>query len=157
MQALPHIAGIISYSAYCDFHVSLRGRLTVAGYPTRPITDLALLVNRASGVHPLTLRPADVASIDCPMLMFHGEDDRVAPSVHSQRLATSAKDAEFHCFAGAAHADVHAVDPDHHDAIVRDFIARLKPIDEAGSEMSSPRTRDSTAAPRANVLSDSEQ
>jgi len=61
------IAGIIAYAPYCDFHTSLRGRLGVAGYPGRPITDLAMLVHRILGVVPSSLSEGELRALDVPL------------------------------------------------------------------------------------------
>jgi pimeloyl-ACP methyl ester carboxylesterase len=119
------IAGIIVYGAYCDFHRSLQGRLNVAGYPARPITDLALLVHRFSGLTPLSLREADVQAFESPVLMIHGCDDQIAPLEHGQRLAQAVKTATLHEIRDAAHVDAHTVDVTHHNQIVREFLREI--------------------------------
>ena len=121
------IAGIIAYAPYCEFHTSLRGRLAVAGYPGRPITDLAMIVQRLRGVHPPGLRDADLRMLSCPMLIVHGEDDAVAPIADARRIAATAPHATLVEVAGATHVDAHRLAPESHDSAVREFVAHLKP------------------------------
>lgn len=120
------IAGVIAYGPYCEFHQSLQGRLRHAGYPTRPMTDLALLVHRLRGVRPLSLNPHDLRTLGCPLLVIHGELDNVAPLEHGRRIAAAAKEADCQTIAGAGHTDAHLVDAERHDALVQDFVKRLE-------------------------------
>ena len=125
MAAGHRIAGVIAYGPYCAFDVSLRGRLRVAGFPTRPITDLALLTLRCIGVTPLSLDERDVARMNCPLLVIHGRADGVSPIGHARRLA-SAAGGQLEEIEGAGHLDPHTVDADQHAEIVRRFLERLR-------------------------------
>lgn len=121
------IAGVIAYGPYCEFHQSLQGRLRIAGYPRRPITDLALLIHKARGLSPLSLREQDAADLPCPLLVIHGREDCVSPLAHSKRIVAAARDAVLHEIPGGGHLDGHLIDPIEHERIVRDFIKRLTP------------------------------
>ena len=119
------IAGVIAYAPYCEFHVSLRGRLRVAGYPRRPITDLALAGLALTGIRPSNLRDQEIAEVKCPLLLIHGQDDIVTPIAHGRRLSSMCANVTLHEIAGANHTDAHVRDTQAHDAIVREFIATL--------------------------------
>lgn len=120
------IVGVIAYAPYCEFHESLQGRLRVAGYPRRPITDLALLALRLLGIQPCNLTETDVAEVKCPLLIIHGADDVVAPIAHGRRLSSCHPNAILHEIPGANHTDAHVLDAESHDAIVREFIWSLR-------------------------------
>jgi pimeloyl-ACP methyl ester carboxylesterase len=72
------IIGIVAYGPYCDFHQSLRGRLHTAGYPTRPMTDLAMLGFKLGGLRHKPTESA-AAALACPLLVIHGTEDIVSP------------------------------------------------------------------------------
>jgi pimeloyl-ACP methyl ester carboxylesterase len=120
------IAGVVAYGPYCDFHSSLRGRLAVAGYPGRPMTDLALWWLRIRGIRPLSLTEADAGSLRCPLLIMHGEEDQVAPLTHSERLVAAAPCATLRVVPGAGHVDLHSADEANHAAAIEEFIASLR-------------------------------
>ncbi len=115
-----HIAGVVAFGPYDDFHTSLRGRLKVAGYPARPITDLALFVLRFAGVRHRTLTPI-AAKLSCPLLVIHGKRDRVVPIDHGRRIAEAAPHGELRVIPEAAHLDVHLVD----EGAVRDAVMQF--------------------------------
>ncbi len=120
------IAGVVLYAPYCEFHRSLQGRLRVNGLPSRPISDLALLVHRARGVKPASLDPKQLARLDLPLLVIHGVDDQVAPLDHARRIAEAVPGATLIEIGGAAHTDAHHIDETRHDDAVRAFVARLR-------------------------------
>lgn len=120
------VAGIIAYGTYCGFHESLRGRLRVAGYPARPITDLALLAHRCLGLTPLSLRDSDIAAIRAPLLMIHGCEDRVSSIDHVRRWSTQRASITLHEIAGGAHSDTYRIDPNSHDEIVAAFLRNIQ-------------------------------
>jgi pimeloyl-ACP methyl ester carboxylesterase len=116
------IVGIIAYGPYCEFHRSLQGRLKVAGYPRRPITDLALLVLRLMGIRPQNLTENDLKALPCPLLVIHGSNDRVSPVEHGKRIAAAVSDGRLE-LPDAAHTDSHSCDPVEHELVVRDFFS----------------------------------
>jgi pimeloyl-ACP methyl ester carboxylesterase len=118
----PCILGLIAYGPYCEFHPSLQGRLRVNGLPTRPLTDLALLIHRIRGVTPLSIDPSHLARLQCPVLIVHGSDDRVSPIQHARRIASGVRGATMLEIEHAAHADAHVVHEGQHDAAVQEFL-----------------------------------
>jgi pimeloyl-ACP methyl ester carboxylesterase len=118
------IAGIVAYGPYADFHRSLRGRLAVAGYPARPITDLTMLWFRLLGLrHPPTERA--VSEVDCPILIVHGTADRVAPIEDAERLAAVASDAVLCRIEEGQHLDASVMEAPEHLEAVREFVASV--------------------------------
>lgn len=116
------IAGMIAYGPYCEFHRSLCGRLKIAGFPARPITDLALLLLRAIGIRPLSLREEDLRDWPTPLRVIHGDSDAVAPLEHARRIVEAAgAEAMLQVIPGAAHTDAHAIDDAQHEEIVGGF------------------------------------
>jgi uncharacterized protein len=84
--------------------------LTILVSPYSSMRDLATLhypwVPSAVVRYPLRSDEA-VPRIRSPLLLVHGDQDRLIPLAHSQALAASAPDARMVVIAGAAHADVH--------------------------------------------------
>jgi pimeloyl-ACP methyl ester carboxylesterase len=119
------IAGVIASAPYCEFHRSLIGRLCAAGFPTRPITDLALLVHRVCGVRPARLNDAELQSLAVPVLVIHGTDDAVAPVHHGERIVAAVPDCTMVEIPEARHADAHVVGAEHYNRAVQDFVARI--------------------------------
>jgi len=119
------IIGIVAYGPYCDFHRSLRGRLRTAGYPRRPMTDLAMLWFKVCGLrHKPTQQAA--AALPCPLLVIHGTDDIVSPFAHAERLAAAAPDGLLHAVEGAGHLDAALVDEAGHEEVIGRFVGRLR-------------------------------
>ncbi|MCI0362351.1 MAG: alpha/beta hydrolase [Phycisphaerales bacterium] len=119
------ISAIIAYAPYCEFYESLQGRLRTVGHPSRPMTDLAMMILRLRGIRPLSLREQDLRDVHCPILIIHGSEDQVAPIGHARRIASAAPDATLHEIGNAAHLDAHQVDQSQHESLVRDFLDRI--------------------------------
>ncbi|UCD73991.1 MAG: alpha/beta hydrolase [Phycisphaerales bacterium] len=119
-----HIAGIAAYGPYADFHTSVQGRLRVAGYPARPITDLAMMWLKLCGIRHRRVLD-DVPNVACPMLIIHGTEDIVSPLSHARSIAEAAVDATLLEIEGGGHLDAHLVDPQTHDEAVGAFLARI--------------------------------
>ena len=125
MASASKIAGIVAYGPYCEFHQSLRGRLKVARYPGRPITDLALLALGAMGIRPRSLRESDFGDLACPLLVFHGCNDPVSPIEHARRIVAGVPNGKLCEISDAAHTDAHTCNPLEHQAIVGEFITSV--------------------------------
>lgn len=84
--------------------------LTILVSPYSSMRDLAALhypwVPGAVLRYPLHSDEA-VPRIRSPLLLVHGDQDRLIPLAHSQALAARAPDARLVAIPGAAHADVH--------------------------------------------------
>lgn len=122
--AAGRVVGVVAYGLYTDSHRSVRGRLRLRNLPRRPMTDLAMAWFRLNGLRFPAVEAA-AGSIRCPLLLVHGSDDEVAPLEHARRVTDAAIDAELIVIAGGTHLDAHEVDPERHDAAVRQFIDRL--------------------------------
>lgn len=87
--------------------------LTILVSPYSSMRDLAALhypwVPGAVVRYPLRSDEA-VPRIRSPLLLVHGDQDRLIPLAHSQALAADAHDARVVVIPGAAHADVHRFD-----------------------------------------------
>jgi pimeloyl-ACP methyl ester carboxylesterase len=81
------IACVFAYAPYADFLSSLRGRLHRAAQPTRPLTDIAMMWLRTTGVPPRSLTTSDLRAIRCPVIIVHGDADIVSPSAQVQWIA----------------------------------------------------------------------
>lgn len=118
------IAGIITYGLHMGFHSSLQQRLRTTGYPTRPLTDLAMLWFRLTGIIHRDLW-ADVKQLNCPFLIVHGTDDAIAPFADAEKVVHEVADATLHTVQGAGHLDAHVIDEETHNEAVREFVERL--------------------------------
>lgn len=87
--------------------------LTILVSPYSSMRDLAALhypwVPGAVVRYPLRSDEA-VQRIRSPLLLVHGDQDRLIPLAHSQALAARANDARVVVIPGAGHADVHRFD-----------------------------------------------
>jgi len=119
------IAGVVAFGPYDDFHTSLRGRLTVAGYPSRPLTDLALFILRMTGLRHQTLA-AQAEQLHCPLLVIHGERDRVVPVSHGKRIAAAAPISTLRTVPDGAHLDLHLADEEAVREAVTEFVSSLE-------------------------------
>jgi 3-oxoadipate enol-lactonase len=128
------IAGVIAYGPYMEFHRSLIGRLKVAGLPGRPITDLALLVERITGVRPRSLNEDMLRRLQCPLLVIHGVNDSVSPLDHARRIVRAAPSAMLIEIPEAAHVDSHAVHQGAHDAAIGEFVEHVMTEDSWPAE-----------------------
>ncbi|MHC5024616.1 MAG: alpha/beta fold hydrolase [Planctomycetota bacterium] len=124
------IVGIVAFGPYVDFHESLRGRLRRARYPTRPITDLALLWLRLVGIRHRRVID-DTTRLGCPLLVVHGHEDPISPFTHAERLVDAAADGALHAVPGGGHLDLHEVDGAGLRQAAFEFVKR---ITDAGTE-----------------------
>lgn len=118
------LVGIICYGAYRNVHTPIRGRLRAQQFPARPISDLVMLWLRLSGIRhvdPL----AGAAAIECPVLLLHGELDRISPVEESTRIAESLANARVELVHDAGHSDVAFVDPEQHARTIESFVCSL--------------------------------
>ena len=124
--ASARIAGIVAYGPYRDFHSSLRGRLRTGGFPTRPLTDLAIFWLRFAGTRPKGLRDEEVQRVRCPILMICGADDAIVSVSHGQRIAEAAADGTLLVIPNAGHLDVPVTEPQRHGQALRVFVERVQ-------------------------------
>ena len=120
------IAGVVAYGPSRDFHSSLRGRLHAGGYPTRPLTDLAIFWLRFAGTRPKGLPDEEIQCVRCPILIICGADDAIVSVSHGQRIAEAATDGTLLVIPNGGHLDAHIADPQHHDQALRVFVERVQ-------------------------------
>ncbi len=81
------IAGVVACAPYSEVHGWMRSRMRLAGYPSWPLTDLALVWMRLAGLRfPGT--DAAAAAIGCPLLVVAAEDDPVSVAGFIERCRT---------------------------------------------------------------------
>ena len=120
-----HIAGVVAYGPYCDFHTTLRGRLRAAGLPARPLSDLAVLWLALFRIRPPRL-DRQVKHVRYPLLVIHGSEDPIAPFSDAEQIAEAVPDAVLHAVQDAGHLDLRMADPASHDEAVRRFVERCE-------------------------------
>ncbi len=118
------VRGVIAKGVFDDFHRSMRNRLRVRGYPTRPMTDLAMLWLRLTGR--TAKRVLSVAEhVSRPTLVLHGTDDVTAPIDEARAIAERLPNAEFVELAGAGHLDAHTRAASEFETALRRFVMQL--------------------------------
>ena len=75
-----------------------------ARYPALPVTEI-------------------LASVRCPVLLLHGDDDHICPIGNSRSLAAARPDWQFVTLGGAGHAP-HARDPVRVNLLIKEFLDR---------------------------------
>jgi dipeptidyl aminopeptidase/acylaminoacyl peptidase len=79
-----------------------------------------------------------IARIDRPVLLVHGDDDRIVPMHHTERLAAAKPDATMLVLPGGRHNDLRDSHPEL-DARVVEFLSRhLGPRDEGDADRGGP-------------------
>ncbi|MHC5004047.1 MAG: alpha/beta fold hydrolase, partial [Planctomycetota bacterium] len=119
-RAAAGVVGVVAYGPYLDFAAALRGKLRSLGYPTRPITELAIAWLTLRGMRPPSLGRS-VAALSCPLLVVHGERDAISPLDGARRLAETAPRGTLAVMPAAAHADHHETDEQAHDEAISAF------------------------------------
>ena len=115
----PQVRACVSDSAYSDFlrtaeNVVESGSLGTPPAAPHPLVDLACArLRRAPGGYDLALaRPADaLARTRVPVLLVHGDDDRVVPPAMARELASTGTGHELLTFSGAGHCCAVFADP----------------------------------------------
>lgn len=100
-----HIVGVIAYAPYIDLHPALIGRLRIAAYPTRPVTDFTLWLMRLFKRVPLSLTD-EPGSVKCPVLLVAGEKDIIAPPKVARELAQKIPRSQLCIVPDVEHCDV---------------------------------------------------
>lgn len=77
---------------------------------------------------------AAIARIDRPVLILHGDADRVISVGHGERLAAAGPTAELVVLAGADHNSLHETHPEFAAIVVNAFRRYLEPASRSGSE-----------------------
>lgn len=80
---------------------------------TRTVENPALLPSMPSG--------EAIARVQCPVLIVHGDDDRIVPITYSQLLAAARPDWDFVTLEGSGHAP-HVRDPVQVNLMIRKFL-----------------------------------
>ena len=122
------VAGIIADSPYRSIGHAVRGTMGINRLPAWPVAPLALAWLRLRGAVP---REDDVLRVaqqlSAPLLVLHGEDDRVAAFVEAERIAQAAPRGRFAAFAGCDHLQAACAAPEQYrqtvEAWLRDVAA----------------------------------
>lgn len=115
------LAGVIAEGVFEDFRRSLRNRLQARGYPTRPMTDLALLWLRLTGRGPRSVL-AVAPQVTVPVLVIHGSEDETAAPDEAKMIADQLPDARYVELDDAGHLDAHERSRDVYEREVRAFV-----------------------------------
>lgn len=126
------VRACVADSAYSDFwrtaeNVVSTGSLGTPPVAAHPLLDVARRrLMRAPGGYDLrAARPVDaLARTRVPVLLLHGELDRVVPPVMARELAAAGTGHELACFPGAGHCCAVFADPARYWDVVLGFLGR---------------------------------
>lgn len=126
------IAGVIAEAPYRHPVTPARNVLRLARLPYRLNLPLAMLALR-----PRFDRVADVARVRSPLLVIHGDADRVCPVGDGEQIAAAAPNGKLAVIGGGGHLDLFT-DPKFSaqtEAAIREFVAGLgqAPVTPQGS------------------------
>lgn len=123
----PSIAAVIADSVFADFDQLLALRIGAAGYAAYLVAWYAWL----SGYDPGSASPREAVArvAPRPLLIIHGDDDRVIPVSQSRLLYTAAANpnAELVIVRGARHTHSYETDPAAYVTKVAGFLRRVAP------------------------------
>ncbi len=74
-------------------------------------------------IYPAQSTPSLLERVHCPVLLIHGEDDRICPIANSQSLAAARPDWEFVTLSGAGHLP-NVREPVRVNLLIKDFLDR---------------------------------
>lgn len=117
--------GLILQGAYRDDDEPVRNRLKLVGMPAFPFMPLAQAVfhARLSDYVPFDAPNMAHELGDMPILLIHGEQDRICPVAAAEDIAAAAKNARVAIIAGGRHSQLAVHDPNAFgDALARFFI-----------------------------------
>ncbi|MDZ4829871.1 MAG: alpha/beta fold hydrolase, partial [Phycisphaerae bacterium] len=97
------IAGVIAFAPYDTVRTPLRTRIAARELPAGPLFSLAMLVLRFRGVGPYSAVAA-ASRLRCPLLVIHGDSDRIAPPSEGRAIAEAGR-GRFELLERVEHAD----------------------------------------------------
>ena len=118
------VRGVIAYGAYIKFHQSLVGRLRLAGYPSRPISDVALWVMSLLQKKPLSLSDQQI-SLQCPVMLITGERDQIASPETAKRIADQLPSGSLWIVPDGLHCDAWECQPEQHQVQIENFLKQF--------------------------------
>ena len=130
----PSVVGIIADCPYSDPGDIICSVIRMMHLSPRLAFPLVKSAARLYGGFSLTACSARtaVASATVPILLLHGENDRLVPCAMSREIAAAAGDrAELHTFKGADHGGSCMSDPPRYQAILADFCSRCLHSDKS--------------------------
>ena len=121
------VVGVIADGPYVGWREPVGNVMRMKKYPTWPCLGLAgLILNVKLGGKLFKLdRTADAAKLSCPLLVFHGKEDRVCDYDSGEKIAGAAKCGKLVSFEGAGHLELAEVDPVRYGEELRRFFRSL--------------------------------
>ena len=118
------IRGVIAYGAYIKFHQSLIGRLRLAGYPSRPISDVALWIMSLLQKKPLSLS-GEQLSLQCPVMLIAGEMDQISSPETAKQIADQLTTSSLWIVPDGLHCDAWECQPAQHQVQIESFLKQF--------------------------------
>jgi pimeloyl-ACP methyl ester carboxylesterase len=116
------IAGVVAIAPYRTIATPIGSRLRARHLPRGPALRLALAILRLLGAPTIDTLPAALR-LRAPLLVLHGERDRVVSSEEARLIAESAPSGRYEGFASTEHAGHERDEPDRFAALASDFAA----------------------------------
>jgi len=124
--------GVIACAPYRRWDEGLRGQLKKRGFPAWPLVAavggvlrLSSMINRPLGERPGFDRAADAANIAEPLLVLHGDADRVCPLSAGRAIADAAPRGELVVIPGGTHNQLLRADYNRVHAALAAFFKKL--------------------------------
>lgn len=114
------VAGVLAIAPYRTIATPIGSRLRERQLPRGPALRLALAILRMLGAPAIDTLPA-ARRLRCPLLVLHGERDRVVPSDEGRAIAEAAPSGRYEGFANTEHAGHERDEPDRFAALASDF------------------------------------
>lgn len=133
--------GLILQGAYRDDDEPVRNRLKLVGMPPWPFMPLAVKLFRAGipGYTPFD-GPAMIRNLGpMPMLLIHGENDRVCPVEAAEIIVDAAENADLLIIPGGRHSQLAVHDPARFGDGLKRYFTQLK---EGGAEDSDEQSEE---------------
>lgn len=128
----PRVRSVVLDAPMLDFASTVELGLSTAPLLGQFATQLRVMTGLRLGIDwaDVDYLDDDVARLDAPILLFHGDADDVVPVETSRRLAELRPDlVSYHEFADAGHTREWNVDPDRYETLVRTFLGSQPPPD----------------------------
>ena len=93
----------------------------------RPFIHLGALVFGRFRLNSCTAKEA-VTHTDIPLLLIHGEDDRLVPCSMSKEIADCSVSSTVQTFSGAGHGLSYLIDPIRYEKVIFDFLRAVPAI-----------------------------
>lgn len=123
---LPKIGGIVAIAPYERVRIPAVAQLEASGIGARWCTTPLLAILNLLGVREASTRDA-AKRLNCPLLVLHGDEDRLCPHADAERIADAAGElGRFATIAGAGHDDLRSAATDAIESAIEEWLEVAK-------------------------------